>query len=306
MNNKIKISLSADSILYFPLYLLAADPVSYGLNDFIIELVKAGDDEKALKELDNGFHFAVCDPVYLLLDKDTSKKAIKPLVIKSAIWITAPNDYISSTRVVKKVITHPKDTTASNCAKKIIKDETLFMLPRTGKFLIDKNATIVNVPIGNELRDLDNSSKINNEIIITSDILQLMSKKLDYVGLHELKNSTIFKKNIFTALISHNILLKRNTVLVEKMVQAIDSVLLSFMEKDKNRNEFDAIATKVYNFLEKSESMIPDKYTIDDIAIVLHLLYKNEFYPKDKTTSSLHKYWENSCTIAREGGAING
>ena len=77
------------------------------------------------------------------------------------------------------------------------------------------------------------------------------------------------------------------------------------MEKDKDTEDFIAIATKLYEYLGTTKSKIPENYTQRDIGGVLEKLYNEKIYPNNKIIPSLHQYWENSCKIAKEGGAIN-
>ena len=296
MKNTIKISLSAESILYFPIYLLVEDPISYGLNDVKIILESKNNDKEALEALNDGFHFAICDPIYLRNHKGIRKKAIKPLIIKSALWISSLRDKEKSTySPIKHIITHPKHTTAHNCVHVLMLRENSTKL-HANKFKIDEQPEVKNISFGEEFNELNKSSNRENTIIITSDIIKLIADNLEYKGLYDLGIKQ-FEKNVFTALISHKILLERNDSLVEKIVKAIDSVLLSF-QNIKN-DEYNPIAKKLVACLSKGKEkkFFMEHYSVENIEKVLKVLHDSRIYPSQKTVNRLHEYWKNSCDI---------
>jgi len=307
----IKIALSTNTLLNFPFYLLESDPVSYGLNEFDIFLDNKDGDETALKALEDGYHFAVGDPAKLynqVVDNGfITKCAIKPVIIKTALWgltskkklaeLGENNQLLEGMRDAKmddyfnNIHTYHSGTTAYRSLEYLSKNKNFSNIKTTD--IIE-----VNNLIGQELDIFEKKDEV--ELVVTSDILAVemfresnnVHKVIDFYNL----DIDVFQKSVFTALITNINLLKTNDYLIEKMIKALDEVLITFNRSSEK--ELEEIAKKIYQYNERqSVFKHKDKLTVEHIKKSLMILQKDEVYPKKSTVKNLCRHWENTCVI---------
>ena len=190
---KVKIALSGHTILFFPFYLLAKDPLSYGLNGFEIILENKNGDLQALDAIGKDCQFGVCDPALLYkytLDETITRTAIKPIIIKTALWgVTNHFKFkefgrnemflakMESSNTIntqfKNIHTYHDGTTAYKSMEYLKKPISKFK-----NFTTKDTETVAHSIIGKEFLPFYQKNN-NQDLVITSDILKIIILEKD-------------------------------------------------------------------------------------------------------------------------------
>jgi hypothetical protein len=307
---EIKIALSTNTMLNFPFYLLESDPVSYGLNDIKITLDSKDGDTAALESLEDGYHFSVCDPAKLHNQATDSgvitKCAIKPIIVKTALWGLTSNSELAKIGTNTKLLEGMRDSKLKDYFSSIHTYHSGTTAYRSLEYLSNLN-DFVNIQstniitehriIGEELKKLKDSDDI--ELVVTSDILAVemyrnskkVHKVIDFYNL----DIDVFNKSVFTALITNTNLIKTNDELIEKMIQAIDEILIAF--NNSSKKELGETARKIFEYNKLHNVFNKEKLTVMHITNALNTLKNDNIYPSKNYVNGLCQYWENTCVI---------